>query len=256
MEWLLKHDRWVVITCLLAVITLAWAYIVAGAEMDTNRMSRTSDSMTQTWTPFYFLLMFVMWFVMMVAMMLPSTTPMILLFSAISRKNDERGSSVVSTGAFVTGYVAAWGGFSIIATSFQWGLEELTLLTPMMASASIPFGSALLIAAGIYQLTPLKHACLLHCRSPINYLGHHWRSGKMGALIMGLEHGLFCLGCCWVLMALLFYGGIMNLKWIIGLALFVLLEKVTSAGHWIGGLSGIVLIIWGTTILLQYSMST
>ena len=253
-EWAFKHDRWIVLASLLVVIASAWAYIVAGAGMDMGRMSGTSDSISQAWTSSYFLLMLVMWCVMMVAMMLPSAAPMILLFAAINRKNGERGRSVVSTGIFVTGYIAAWGGFSVIATSLQWGLEELTLLTPMMASASLPFGSALLVAAGIYQLTPLKHACLRHCRSPIDYLGHRWRSGMMGALIMGLEHGLFCLGCCWVLMALLFYGGVMNLNWIIGLALFVLLEKVAPAGHWVGRFSGIALIVWGTTILLQYSM--
>ena len=249
-EWALKHDRFVALVCLLVVITLAWSYIVAGAGMDTSRMSATSNLMSQTWTPLYFLLMLFMWFVMMVAMMLPSASPMILLFSAINRKNDERGNSVVSTGVFVTGYIAAWGGFSLIATSVQWWLEEMALLTPMMASANPLFGSALLVTAGIYQLTPLKYACLRHCRSPIDYLGHRWRNGTAGALIMGLEHGLFCLGCCWVLMGLLFYGGVMSLEWIIGLALFVLLEKVLPAGHRIGHLSGVVLIIWGITIVL------
>jgi predicted metal-binding membrane protein len=253
-EWVFKRDRLVVLVCLLVVITLAWSYILAGAGMDMSRMSATSDLMPQTWTPLYFLMMFVMWFVMMVAMMLPSASPMILLFSAINRKNDERGNSVVSTGVFVTGYIAAWGGFSLIATSFQWWLEEMTLLTPMMASASPLFGSALLVTAGIYQLTPLKYACLRHCRSPIDYLGHRWRNGTVGALIMGLEHGLFCLGCCWVLMVLLFYGGVMSLEWIIGLALFVLLEKVLPAGYRIGRLSGVVLIIWGVTLILQHSM--
>jgi predicted metal-binding membrane protein len=249
-ERVLRRDRLVVLACLLAVITLAWSYIVAGAGMDMSRMSATSGLMSQKWTPLYFLLMFFMWFVMMIAMMLPSASPMILLFSAINRKNGERGNSVVSTGVFVTGYIAVWGGFSLIATVFQWWLEEITLLTPMMTSASPLFGSALLVTAGIYQLTPLKYACLRHCRSPIDYLGHRWRNGTVGALIMGLEHGLFCLGCCWVLMVLLFYGGVMSLEWIIGLALFILLEKVLPAGHRMGRLSGVVLIIWGITIVL------
>lgn len=249
-EWVLKRDRLVVLACLLVVIALAWGYILAGAGMDMSRMSATSDLMSQTWNPIYSILMFFMWFIMMVAMMLPSASPMILLFSAISRKNNERGNSVVSTGVFVTGYIAAWGGFSLIATFFQWWLEEMTLLTPMMASASPLLSSALLVTAGIYQLTPLKYACLRYCRSPIDYLGHRWRNGIAGALIMGLEHGLFCLGCCWVLMVLLFYGGVMSLEWIIGLALFVLLEKVLPAGHRIGRLSGVVLIIWGITIVL------
>jgi predicted metal-binding membrane protein len=251
MEWVFKRTGGIVLASLLVVIVSAWAYIVAGAGMDMGKTFGTIDLMTQTWTPAYFLLMLVMWCVMMVAMMLPSAAPMILLFSALSRKNDENGSAVVPTVIFVTGYVAAWGGFSVVATSLQWVLEKLTVLTPLMTSASLPIGSALLVAAGIYQLTPLKHTCLRHCRSPIDYLGHKWRSGKMGALIMGLEHGLFCLGCCWVLMLLLFYGGIMNLMWIIGLALFVLLEKVAPAGHWMGRFSGIALIIWGATILAK-----
>ena len=250
-KWALKHDRLIAFTCLLVVIALAWSYIVAGAGMDMSRMSATNNLMSRTWTPFYFLLIFFMWFVMMIAMMLPSASPMILLFSAINRKNDEHGNSVVSTGFFVTGYIAAWGGFSLIATSFQWWLEEITLLTPMMASANPLFGSVLLVTAGIYQLTPLKYACLRHCRSPIDYLGHRWKNGAAGALFMGLEHGLFCLGCCWVLMGLLFYGGVMNLEWIIGLSLFVLLEKVLPAGHRIGRLSGVVLIIWGITTVLK-----
>ena len=249
-KWVLKRDSLVVFACLLVVITLAWSYIMSGAGMDMSRMSATDNLASKTWTPFYFLLMFFMWFVMMIAMMLPSASPMILLFSAINKKNNECGNSVVSTGVFVTGYIAAWGGFSFIATLFQWGLEEMTLLTPMMKSASPLFGSALLVAAGIYQLTPLKHACLRHCRSPIDYLGHRWKNGAVGALTMGLEHGLFCLGCCWVLMALLFYGGVMNLEWIIGLAIFVLLEKIIPAGHWIGRLSGVILIVWGITIIL------
>jgi predicted metal-binding membrane protein len=250
-EWLLKHDRWVVLTGLLVVIASAWAYILAGAGMNMERMSVASDSLMQTWSSVYFLLMFVMWFVMMVAMMLPSAAPMIQLFSAISRKNEENNGTRVPTIVFVVGYITVWGGFSLIATLFQWGLEELTTLEPMMANTSPFFGSALLVVAGIYQLTPLKHTCLRHCRSPIDFLGHRWRSGAKGALIMGLEHGVFCLGCCWALMALLFYGGIMNLYWIIGLALFVLLEKGMPAGHWIGRFSGIILIIWGATLLLQ-----
>lgn len=254
MEWVLKRSSGVILTSLIVVIIFAWAYIVGGAGMEMDRMTGASNLIMQ-WTTDYFLLMLVMWFVMMVAMMLPSAAPMILLFSAISRKNYENDGTVVPTSIFITGYVVAWGGFSVVATFLQWRLEKLALLTPMMESASLPLGSALLFSAGIYQLTPLKHTCLRHCRSPIDYFGHSWRGGKTGALIMGLKHGLFCIGCCWVLMLLLFYGGIMNLMWIIGLAFFVLLEKVTPVGHWIGRFSGIILIIWATSILLQYSLS-
>jgi predicted metal-binding membrane protein len=114
-------------------------------------------------------------------------------------------------------------------------------------------GAGLLIAAGIYQLTPLKHACLRHCRSPIFFITHHWRPGDLGALRMGVEHGAFCTGCCWFLMALLFYGGIMNLYWIVGLAVFVLLEKTIPAGHWLGGLTGVLLIAWGAALVIVAS---
>lgn len=207
-------------------------------------------SMSPVWTPGYFLLMVVMWWVMMNAMMLPSAAPMILLYAELKRRSGESGSSSAPSAVFAAGYVVAWGGFSVVAALLQWGLEELTLLTPMMASASEAFGAALLIAAGIYQLTPLKHACLRHCRAPIEYLGHHWRSGTGGAFRMGLEHGLFCLGCCWLLMGLLFYGGVMNLYWIVGLALYLLVEKLAPAGHWLGRFSGIGLILWGAALLV------
>lgn len=246
---MLRRDRWIVLGGLAGAVALAWGYILTGAGMDMGGMS-TGGLMTPAWTPGYFLLMFVMWWVMMVAMMLPSAAPMILLFAALNRKYEQSGNTVAPTGIFATGYVTAWGAFSVVATCLQWGLQELTLLTPMLASASVTLGAGLLIAAGIYQLTPLKYACLRHCRTPIDYLGRHWRNGMGGAFFMGFGHGLFCLGCCWVLMGLLFYGGVMNLLWIVGIALFVLLEKVAPAGHWIGRFTGIGLIFWGVAILL------
>jgi predicted metal-binding membrane protein len=201
------------------------------------------------WTPGYAVLMFFMWWIMMMAMMLPSAAPMILLFAMINRKQREKGSPYVPTGIFAAGYVMIWGAFSLIAGAAQWGLERSGLLSSM-ASTSVALGAGLLIAAGIYQLTPLKHACLRHCRSPISFITHHWRPGEIGALRMGIAHGAFCTGCCWSLMALLFYGGIMNLYWIVGLALFVLLEKTIPAGHWLGRLAGLLLIAWGGALLV------
>ena len=154
------------------------------------------------------------------------------------------------TAVFALGYLLVWAAFSLVAVSVQGSLERSGLLTSMMASASVTLGAVLLLAAGIYQLTPLKYACLNHCRSPLFFISHHWRPGEWGALRMGLEHGAFCTGCCWFLMALLFYGGIMNLFWIIGLALFVLIEKVAPAGHWVGRALGVGLIAWGGALLL------
>jgi predicted metal-binding membrane protein len=201
------------------------------------------------WTPGYAVLMFFMWWIMMMAMMLPSAAPMILLFAMINRKQREKGAPYVPTGIFAAGYLLVWGAFSLVAVTAQWGLERSGLLSSMMVTTSVMLGAGLLIAAGIYQLTPLKHACLRHCRSPIFFISHHWRPGDFGALRMGIEHGAFCTACCWFLMALLLYGGVMNLYWIVGLALFVLLEKTIPAGHWLGRLTGLALIAWGSALL-------
>ncbi len=253
LETALKNDRWVVISGLSIVILASWAYILGGAGMNMDAAAPGVMAMTPDWGLSYAITMLFMWWVMMVAMMLPSAAPMILLVAALNRKNAAPGNPALSTGFFVAGYLIAWGGFSLAATLLQWGLDRLTLLTPMMASASVTLGSALLIAAGIYQMTPLKHACLRHCRTPIHFAGHRWRSGPKGAIVMGLDHGLFCLGCCWVLMGLLFYGGVMNLVWIGGIALYVLIEKLAPAGHWIGRFSGVLLILWGSALLIRQS---
>ena len=166
------------------------------------------------------------------------------------RKQREKGAPYVQTSTFALGYVLMWAAFSALATGAQWGLERSGLLSTMMVGTSTVFGAVLLIAAGVWQFTPIKYACLQHCRSPLGFLSHHWRSGPGGAFRMGLMHGGYCLGCCWFLMALLFYGGVMNLYWIIGLALFVLVEKLLPQGARIGRLTGAVLIVWGGILLL------
>jgi predicted metal-binding membrane protein len=201
------------------------------------------------WTMGTAVLMFFMWWIMMIAMMLPSAAPMILLFATVNRKGAERGHPYVPTSVFAAGYLAMWGAYGVIATALLWGLERTGLLSSMMASTSLILGGVLLIAAGAWQLTPLKQACLKHCRSPLHFMTHRWRKGCLGALRMGFEHGAFCLGCCWFLMGLLFYGGVMNLYWIAGLALFVLLEKTIPAGHWLGRVSGGGLVGWGGYML-------
>ena len=246
------RQRWIVIGGLVSVTAVAWAYILAGAGMGTMPDSGEMMEMATDWSHGYFALMLVMWWVMMVAMMLPSAAPMILLFAAASRNSGGAKIGAPPTGLFAAGYLLVWGGFSLIAVFFQWGLDSLALLNPMMASASVPFGAVLLIAAGVYQMTPLKHACLRHCRSPIHFLGRHWRPGATGALRMGIEHGLFCLGCCWLLMTILFYGGVMNLAWIAGITLYVLVEKLLPAGHKVGRLIGVVLILWGAGLLFRF----
>ncbi len=208
-----------------------------------------------TWTPAHALLMFSMWWLMMIAMMLPSAAPMVLLHATVTRKGlaraDDAGQNTPShrlrsaTTAFIAGYLVMWGAFSLVAVVAQWALERGELLSTMMMSTSRFLGPGLLLAAGLWQLTPLKTVCLRHCRSPISFLSTHWRPGVGGAFRMGIEHGVFCLGCCWFLMALLFYGGVMNLIWIIGLALFVLAEKMMPAGVAFGRVTGLLLIAWG-----------
>lgn len=260
-EGLLRHDRAVVVAALVFVIVVCWLYLLAGAGTDMSVFEMSSLSMAigtsggssmgaaTAWAWSYAFLMFGMWWVMMIAMMLPSAAPMILLFALVNRRSHAKGGPYVTTAAFAGAYVAAWGGFSVVATALQWGLEQAELLSPMMASNNAALGGALLVLAGAYQLSPLKHACLRQCRGPIDFISRYWRTGRRGAFRMGVRHGVYCLGCCWALMALLFFGGAMNLYWIAGLALFVLLEKTIPPGHWLASLSGLGLIGWGAAFL-------
>ena len=277
LESVLRRDRLVVVIALVAVIVLSWVYVLAGAGMgmsafemtrmtqpvgviDSTQPSLQGMSMggtavggtmvTGAWTVGYAVVIFFMWWVMMFGMMLPSAAPLLLLFARMMRKEKDKGAPYVPTGVFALGYVIMWAAFSAIATGAQWGLEASGLLSGIMVGTSAVLGAGLLIAAGVWQLTPWKNACLRHCRSPIGFLSAHWRPGRTGAFKMGLVHGAFCLGCCWFLMALLFYGGVMNLYWIIGLALYILIEKLLPAGARIGQLTGVILIAWGATLLI------
>ena len=257
----------IVIAGLLTVIMLSWIYILMGAGLDMQdqgggsllsggsmggavEMPMEAIMTPAAWTPSYAVLLFFMWWVMMVAMMLPGAAPMLLLYALINRKQRERGAPFVPTGVFASGYIVVWGSFSLLAVGLQWGLERAALLSSTIAGTTAAFGGILLIAAGAYQLTPLKHACLRHCRGPLQFITRHWRKGTFGAFRMGLVHGAFCFGCCWVLMGLLFVGGVMNLYWIAGLAIFVLLEKTIPAGHRLGSLAGLGLIAWGGMVFV------
>jgi predicted metal-binding membrane protein len=225
------------------------------AEMSAGAMDHAMSAMATParWSLEYAGIMVSMWWVMMIAMMVPSAAPMILLYAAIARRQREKGSdALLPTGIFAWGYVAVWGSFSVIAAVLQWGFEAAGILSPMiMNSTSLLFSAAILVAAGLYQLTPPKQACLRHCRGPIQFLMGHWRPGRLGAFRMGVEHGAYCLGCCWALMALLFFGGVMNLYWIAGLAVIVLMEKTIPSGDTLAKVIGGLLVLWGAMFLYQ-----
>src|SRR5437667_6581635 len=249
----LRHDRAVVLGSLTLVILLAWAWLLVGAGIDMEEMDMGGGQimlMLPKWSLGYGLVVFAMWAVMMVAMMLPSAAPVTLLIASIARKRREAGAATrISTAPFVLGYLVVWLAFSAAATLLQWRLDAAELLSETMALASTLVAGGVLILAGIYQWTPLKQACLRHCRSPLDFLLHHWRDGAFGAFVSGARHGTFCLGCCWMLMVLLFVGGIMNLAWIAGIALVVLIEKTLPWGGRMGRAMGVVLIAWGALAL-------
>ena len=260
LERLIRRDRLIVLSCVLVVVTISAIYTVAGVGMgmtaiDMTRMARPIGEPMQMgmvvhWTPLYGLLIFLMWWVMMIAMMTPSAAPTLLLYASIKRMGPQSGKATLYTTLFLFGYLLSWALFSLIATAAQWGLEATGLSDgPMMTIRSRGFAGAVMVLAGLYQLSAIKEACLRHCRSPAHFLAEHNRPGAKGALITGADHGLYCLGCCWALMALLFVGGIMNLYWIVGLAIYVAIEKLAPPGRWLTLSTGIALIIAGLLLI-------
>ncbi len=245
--------RLLVLGGLAGTVALAWAYLflLAGDMGDGSRMGAAAMAAMKPWRPVDFALMFLMWAVMMVAMMVPGAAPMILLYAAVARRISPPGHTGAQVGAFVCGYVAAWTAFAAAATGLQWALEGMALLSPMMTGSSALFGGLLLIAAGLYQWTPAKDVCLKHCRAPLTFIASRWRPGAGGALRMGTEHGLFCIGCCWAIMGLLFVGGVMNLLWVAAIALFVLVEKAAPLGPLTGRAAGLLMVLGGTYVSLQ-----
>ena len=242
---LLLRDRAIVLAGLAVITGLSGAYTWRLAS-DASALCMVSMN---PWRIADMLAVFVMWAAMMVAMMIPSASPMILAFAGVNRARKSQSLSHVPTIAFVAGYVAAWAGFSIAATVAQSALHSAALVSPMGKSTSRILGGVLLIGTGIFQWTPLKNTCLRRCRSPLGFILTEWREGVGGAFQMGLRHGVFCIGCCWLLMALLFVAGVMNLWWIATIAAAVLLEKVAPGGLWIARFSGIVLLAWGGWVL-------
>ncbi len=245
LERALRRDRAAVIAAILIIAAIAWAYLVYLAEMGDMGMGMAMADM-RSWSAADFGLMFVMWAVMMAAMMAPSAAPMLVVFAAVNRKRREREAPYVPTAVFLAGYVIVWTAFALVATLGNWGLHQASLLSSMMGAATSGYlGGALLLVAGAFQWSPLKYACLKQCRTPMGFLMTSWREGPRGAMRMGLEHGLFCLGCCWALMLLLFVLGVMNLVWIAALAAFVLAEKVAPMGERVSRVTGVLLVGWG-----------
>ncbi len=203
---------------------------------------------SSSWSIANWLAVFAMWTVMMVAMMLPSAAPMILCFAALNRRRDEK----TRTFLFIAGYLALWTSVSGAAVAAQWGLQSSGLLSPMAVSSSSVFNGALLLIAGVFQFSGLKHACLRACRSPLGFLLSDWSDGLWGAWHMGIRHGLYCLGCCWALMALLFVGGAMNLLWIAALAGLVAIEKLVPKGEVVARALGAIMIGFGVVIMVSH----
>ena len=267
----LRRDRFIVLAALAAVTLLAWvdllwlagpmamapARMSSGMEdmpgMDMSAMGDALAPAFKPWGPLDFAVIFTMWAVMMIGMMTPSVAPMILLYAGFGRKAAAGGPPFASAGWFFAGYLAIWVGFGALATAAQWALTSLALLTPAMVSASAAMGGGLLIAAGLYQWTPLKDRCLSACQVPLAFLMAHggFRPERSGAFALGTKHGAYCLGCCFALMMLLFVGGVMNTLWIAGLTILVLLEKTVPAGRLIPRISGVAMIAAGLGLVFH-----
>lgn len=264
---LLRRER-VVVGVLAAVLALlAWMYIWRGAGMGMSALNMTELALFphtrpepmpgMEAPPFAWDIAVAMWWVMMIAMMTPSATPLVLLYGRVVRhttmqmQDADRSAAYYAPPVFlILGYLLVWFGFSLMAAATQFALQRLGLISDMMLwSRSAAFSAAILLGAGIYQFSPFKRACLRQCRGPVEFLTRHWRPGRSGAFIMGVRHGAWCVGCCWMLMALLLVGGVMNLVWIALLALLVLVEKLAPRGIMVSRAAGVVLLAWGLATL-------
>jgi predicted metal-binding membrane protein len=264
LEAALRRDRLIVAGSLGLLIALSWAYVLwLATDTDMGGMDMTGFRMIPAgigimapanapWKVIEFVFVFAMWAVMMIGMMAPSAAPIILIHARVGRQAKADGKPLGSTGWFAAGYFLTWIGFSLAATLGQWAIERAALLDSQMVSTSNFFAGIVLTAAGVYQWTPIKDACLAQCQSPLQFLMSHGgcRSDWAGCLLLGLRHGMYCVGCCWVLMALLFVGGVMNVLWIAVLALLVLFEKLTPVGRWIARAAGVACMAAGAWVLL------
>lgn len=279
LERLLRRDRAITAAGLAVLCALAWVYVATGAGLGHSAWDMTALSLfphkvaapmagmagmdmsgmdmpmpiPADWTVGRWALTVAMWQTMMVAMMAPSATPTVLLYARVHRHAQGQGSveGLAPTPAFLAGYLLVWLAFSVAAAALQWALERAGLVSAStLGSQSRWLSAAILVGAGLYQLSPLHKVCLNHCRSPATFLSRHWRPGATGAVRLGSQHGAYCVGCCWLLMALLFVGGVMNLAWIGALTLLVMAEKVFPGGRWVGAAGALVLLAWGAVTLV------
>jgi predicted metal-binding membrane protein len=248
-----SRNRLVISSCIVLVSALAWAYLI---RLD-GQMSSASESMARMgmtidapWSARDFFFTFMMWSVMMVGMMSPSAAPVLMLFSEMGASRGDSHASARSL-LFGAGHISMWIAFSAAAALLQWALHQGASLSPEMRVMSSPIAGAILIGAGVYQLSPVKGACLKRCQSPIGFLLGNWREGNKGALELGLRHGVYCLGCCWGLMLVLFVVGVMNLAWVAALTVFVLAEKFGPWGTWISRVGGVSMIAAGLLFMMQ-----
>jgi predicted metal-binding membrane protein len=258
---LVRRDRAVTAAGLAALTLAGWLYLLHEAGALPGMAGMPGMRMAPPWDLVDLALAFAMWTIMMVAMMLPSAAPMTLLFARVNRTrraaagsaagDDPAARPAVSTAVFVAGYLLVWTAFSALAALGQWVLQALALLSPHTLQVGPVLAGALLMAAGLYQMTPLKYACLARCQTPLGFLVTEWREGRRGALVMGLRHGAHCAGCCWLLMALLFAAGVMHLGWVAAIAAFVLLEKLLPAGRVAPLVTGGVLLAWGIAVIAR-----
>ncbi len=269
-ERVVRRDRIFVAAAMFVLIAIALVYTIAGVGMEMSALEMTFSAGTDGaggmtgmamdaaggWGGAKFTLVFLMWWLMMIAMMLPSAAPTVLLYTALLRRVPVATRPAFSAGAFVTGYLLLWAVFSLAATLLQWRLETTDLVSPskmvLVDGIAVPL---LLVAAGAYQLSPLKDRCLTQCRTPADFIARHHRPGVLGAAQVGIRHGALCLGCCIALMMLLFVGGIMNLYWIFGLAALVAVEKLALRGRQVGQIVGGGLIASGIAALSLMALS-
>ena len=272
LENVLRRDGAITVAGLIALWALTWAYLATGAGLGMEATGAeampampampgmampgmSTEPMASAWDPMHWALMVAMWWTMMIAMMTPSAAPTVLLYARVHRHAQAQGQLAATsppTVAFVAGYFAVWLAFSLAATATHQALESAGIVSAMTMGSQVQWLSgAALVAIGLYQLSPMKNSCLAHCRAPAEFLSRHWRGGRGGAFRLGVMHGGYCIGCCWLLMTLLFVVGVMNLAWIAALSLLVLAEKKLAAGRWVSLGVGVAMIAWGAMILLR-----